>query len=259
MSRERNKQIAEYVLKSSESMNKERFGSYYSSDVLSKIKETREVNISNYKTKVEVCNKDVVNTVIIEISKREGKVGVLNFASAKNPGGGFLNGASAQEESLCRASDLYMYLKDVNEFYKNPKHHKNGLYDNDLIYSKDVNFLCDSSGNIIKGILTADVITCAAVNLSDIKNKKQNNLLSLVDSEMVKRIENIIEIAVKNEVETLILGAFGCGVFGNSGYKVKSHFETVLNNPKYKNRFKKIVFSIYKDENLFNIFKGVRI
>ncbi|MGE7094189.1 TIGR02452 family protein [Lysinibacillus sp. NPDC048646] len=259
MSKQRNIKIAEEILKISDTIKKERSVNYYSSDVLNKIKETREVNITNLKTKLEVCNKDVVETVIKEINKNEGKVGVLNFASAKKPGGGFLTGATAQEESLCRASDLYLYLKNVDEFYKNPKHRTNGLYDNDLIYSKGVNFVLDNSGNLMNGMVTADVITCAAVNLGDIKDKKQNDLLSKVDMEMIIRIENIVEIAIKNEIEVLILGAFGCGVFGNSGYKVKNYFEKVLNDSKYKNRFKKVVFSVYRDNNLYNIFKGIRI
>ena len=46
-----------------------------------------------------------------------GRVCVLNFASASNPGGGVVNGSSAQEESLCRVSTLYFTL-DTDENWK---------------------------------------------------------------------------------------------------------------------------------------------
>ena len=35
------------------------------------------------------------------------RIGVLNFASAKHPGGGFRGGSQAQEESIARSSTLY--------------------------------------------------------------------------------------------------------------------------------------------------------
>lgn len=88
------------------------------------------VNRDSYITKITHVKGDVVNV----IPKLEGKVAVLNFFSARNPGGGFLKGSNAQEEALARSSDLYCYLKNHNEFYQNPKHQKSGLYDSDIIY-----------------------------------------------------------------------------------------------------------------------------
>ncbi len=46
-----------------------------------------------------------------EVYAKQGKkVCVLNFASATNPGGGVVNGSSAQEECICRCTTLYPCL-----------------------------------------------------------------------------------------------------------------------------------------------------
>lgn len=260
MSRETNKIMALDTLAKIKNINKGRRSVYISRENFHTIKK-EELDLPVIEKKVTVEAEDVVESILKRSGK--GKIGVLNFASARNPGGGFLNGASAQEESIARVSDLYMYLQHEKEFYSNPKHFKNGLYDNDLIYSNDVSIIKSGKGEDLSDYVDIDVITCAAVNVSDIRKKNQNDLLKLVDKEMLERIENIIEISLRNKVEILILGAFGCGVFGNSGYKVRGYFENILNKPRYKNKFKEIVFAIYEkpqDNNkLINIFKDIKV
>ena len=62
----------------------------------------------------------------------------LNFASAKNPGGGFLGGSQAQEESLARASGLHSCIAPVHEYYATHRHEKSILYTDNMSYTPDV-------------------------------------------------------------------------------------------------------------------------
>jgi uncharacterized protein (TIGR02452 family) len=97
-------------------------------------------------------------------------VGVLNFASAKNPGGGFLGGAQAQEESLARASALYPCLCACNDdFYARNRHHGSALYLDLAIISPDVPWFRDDTGAWLPAPVLATVITCPAPNLSALR------------------------------------------------------------------------------------------
>ncbi|MCA9020289.1 MAG: TIGR02452 family protein [Planctomycetaceae bacterium] len=65
-----------------------------------------------------------------------GRIGVLNFASAKNPGGGFLGGSQAQEESLARSSSLYASLNLFhNQYYETHRRLRSAFYSDRMIYS----------------------------------------------------------------------------------------------------------------------------
>ena len=138
--------------------------------------------------------------------RHSGKVAVLNFASYKNPGGQFINGSMAQEEALCHKSNLYNILKQFQEYYSwNSKHLNRGLYLNRAIYTPGVIF---ENGSETRKF---DVITCAAPNKSLIRYGNftaEENKKILYD-----RIRFVLDIAEENQVETLILGAWGCGVF----------------------------------------------
>lgn len=90
------------------------------------------LNIPNKKTNYKVVNDTTLNVVRKMLESGYEKILCLNFASAKNPGGGFLNGSSAQEESIARATGLYPCLFNAQEYYNANRSTKScvyGLYD----------------------------------------------------------------------------------------------------------------------------------
>ena len=110
-------------------------------------------------------------------------IGVLNFASAKKPGGGFMNGAQAQEESIARASTLYPSLIS-NEGRKFYAHYRadpdNALYTHAMVYSPAVVLFRDDMGNWKKPI-DVDVLTSAAVNAGEVREgvRREQEMYSL--------------------------------------------------------------------------------
>lgn len=198
----------------------------------------------------------VTNSGSVETARnnQNGKIAILNFASAFRPGGGVENGAIAQEETLCRCSFLYEILsseKCVKNYYSKNKNERK-LYGSDrIIYSPDVVFLKSDKDEFPTNIkpFKADVITCAAPNLrnKDYDKKELEKILYF-------RYKNIFKLAYLNKVDNLILGAIGCGVFKNPAHIVAKVMLDLCN--KF-NCFKNIIFPIYKSQELFDIFKEV--
>lgn len=191
-------------------------------------------------------------SAIFKVSVTTDKVCVLNFASYKNPGGQFLNGSSAQEECLCHESFLYNVLKEFNDsYYKtNRKNTNRSLYNDNLLYSKFILFMKE------QGIIPCDVITCAAPNRNSAV-KYYNMDINTIHEAMMSRLNHIFQAAYHQNVDILILGAFGCGVFGNSITDV-SHMMYILLNSTYKNCFKEVVFAIpecHGSDTTFQLFK----
>ena len=176
-----------------------------------------------------------------------GKTAVLNFANPENPGGGVQYGAMAQEECLCRSSNLYPCLCDANvfnDYYEYHRNLKNTFYSDRLIYTQDITVFKDD--NDIPQILpkhmwfTVDVITCAAPYIAKRKYTNSSALLLLFKS----RIKNIFEAARDNKADVIVLGAFGCGAFKNQPLIVAEAFRQVICEQDYFKCFRKIVFAI---------------
>ena len=151
---------------------------------------------------------------------KDKKVCVLNFASYKNPGGGFLTGAQAQEESLCHTSFLYNVLEKMKPYYEwNLKHNNFGLYFNRAIYSKNIRFFNENKS------MVCDVLTCAAPNRSVIE--KYGSFTEEQNYDMLKsRINFIKSILGMYDIDTVILGAWGCGVFKQNPDTIARLFST---------------------------------
>lgn len=164
---------------------------------------------------------------------------ILNFASAKNPGGGFLKGAVAQEECLARSSTLYHSIKDCSEFYKQAKNSP-GVYDDHIIYSPEVTFFKDDDGKLLEDPYTVAVVTAAAPNINLVKSLG-NDVEETYDA-FYTRIENVLKVMATKGHKTIVLGAWGCGAFGNDPYIVSDFFADILG--AYP-AFDKVVFAIY--------------
>ena len=183
------------------------------------------------------------------------KTAILNFADGIEPGGLVLVGETTQEENICRCSNLYASLtteKAYNEYYKVNAKAVSGVYTDRIIYSKDVTFFKDDVTYADVSPYKMDVITCPAPST---KITNRDTEYSVIYS----RLENIIKSAVINNVDTLILGAWGCGAFGQDPILICRCFNELL---KKYNAFNEVIFAVrscradsYKKHSNYDIFK----
>ena len=188
----------------------------------------------------------------------DAKIAVLNFASATNPGGGVKSGSSAQEESLCRCSTLYPTLNQRrlwDQYYQPNREANDPLHTDVCIYSPNV-VICKTDESIPQRLpeeqfVTVDVVTCAAPNLrqrpGNYHNPDASKAASITRQQLfdlhVKRAKHILHVAAANEVDCLVLGAFGCGAFENNPSIVAKAYAVALE--EYRRRFDVIEFAIY--------------
>lgn len=197
-------------------------------------------------TEIEVINQDCVEAVQ-DLHDCGYSTCLLNFASAKQPGGGVLTGASAQEEDLCRRSDLFLHLVGFSDLARNfdiiPRDQIYGTYTGWIIYSPQVYFFKDKNYKYLSNEIETDVISCAALN------RKYSEPKNGWKKETKRRMRNILRIAYRNGRDALILGAWGCGAFKNPPEEIAKWWHEVIDEIEFHNRFKKIVFAILNDNN----------
>ncbi|EIN06750.1 hypothetical protein PUNSTDRAFT_145255 [Punctularia strigosozonata HHB-11173 SS5] len=204
---------------------------------------------------------------VIEISTLEGarllreqtpaeeRIGILNFASAKKPGGGFLSGAQAQEESIARSSTLYPSLMSSNgqQFYKNhkkPGGQKGGYYSHAMIYTPGVVLFRADDGKWLEP-LEVESVTSAAVNAGVARNTLfgrvggQSEEARIAEA-MKERMARILFLFEQQGVRNVVLGSFGTGVFKNDVRTVARLWRELLKEDgnRFGRSFERVMFAI---------------
>jgi uncharacterized protein (TIGR02452 family) len=200
------------------------------------------------KTKFAVIDGTTLDAALaMKLHDKTKSVLVLNFASARHPGGGFLTGAIAQEESLCRASVLFNCLNSahVQTFYQNNIDSNDKAYSDAMIFSPNVPFFRNSNNDFLPEPIFLHVISCAGVNQSKKKFKNASQM-------MYQRIKRILTLA--SCCPRVVLGAFGCGVFKNNPTEIAAIFKQLLQTD-FNNVFEEIVFAIYGNETCLEAFE----
>ncbi|GCE27657.1 TIGR02452 family protein [Dictyobacter alpinus] len=178
-------------------------------------------------------------------SQQYRRIGVLNFASAKNPGGGFLRGARAQEESLARSSALYFSLRQCPEHYAFHRAQDTCLYSDRMIYSPACPVFRDDAGQWLAQPYVIDIITSPAPNAGVVLQNEPDHRLHIVPT-LTERASKILALAAAHQCDTLILGAWGCGVFQNDPRTVARIFHDYLGPcGLYSHCFRHVLFSVY--------------
>ena len=208
------------------------------------------VPLQKSKMQVNLADCDSVSAVLDARKRYESNIGVLNFASYKNPGGMFLAGSIAQEECLCHESFLYNVLSDSDfaDYYAWNNEHKNkALYLNRAIWTPDVRFVRGEDS------AKCDVVTCAAPNIG--AAKQYCNVSNAENTKVLRdRIRYVLDIFEYQNVNVPILGAWGAGVFGQDATEVATLFKEALESGRYS--FDTVVFAILPGPN-FDAFADV--
>lgn len=177
---------------------------------------------------------------------------VMNFANGYNPGGGYLHGAPAQEESLCRESTLYASIssKPARIMYESNRRSENPFNTDYMLISPCVEVFRDDRNRLLPSPKTTAVLTVAAPNLR-YDPKMRGVSQKEVDRYMMRRIRQILAVCAGKGYSSLTLGAWGCGAFGHDAGKVAGYFDRVLFEEGMAGYFRKIVFAV-KGERTYN-------
>jgi uncharacterized protein (TIGR02452 family) len=238
---------------------------HYSENDFSKVfsqlrkKQVKE-NQNQVEIKFEINNETTLNAANRLVNQQGfDKVLCLNFASAKNPGGGFLNGSQAQEESLARATGLYPCIAQMTQMYEENRYYCSCLYLDDMIYSPQVPVIRDDDDKLLDKPFLVSILTVPAVNAGAVRKNGKKQEINKIESTMLQRTEKLLSVAAVNDYKVLVLGAWGCGVFKNNPDDVARYFHYhLLENPKFSGLFEKVVFAVLdntKDESVIDAFR----
>lgn len=206
------------------------------------------------KTKIEVVNADCMEEGLRLLNLGYNPA-VLNMASRQTPGGGVINGAGAQEETIFRRTNIFRSLYQFAPFaaqYNVSKSHfqypldKNygGVYTPAVCVFRDV----ETSGYR----LLEQPYELAFISVAGMRNPelKANGMIKDHLIEGIKnKIRTILRIGLENGHDSLVLGALGCGAFSNPPKHIAKLFHEVLDEVEFANKYKYVVFAVLEDHN----------
>jgi len=165
----------------------------------------------------------------------------LNFASARNPGGGFLGGSRAQEESLCRASALYVCLEG-RAMYTRDESWQDALHSDAMVHSPAVPVFRGDASALLEQPWPCSFITAAAPNRNTLLRQAPAREPEL-PRVFAGRIARVLAVAARAGHTGVVLGAWGCGAFGCDPELVADQFHAALTGP-FRGTFERVVFAI---------------
>ncbi|WP_067815325.1 TIGR02452 family protein [Nocardia inohanensis] len=169
-------------------------------------------------------------------------IAVLNFASARNPGGGYLRGARAQEEDLCRSALLYRSLIEAPDYYAAHRASNDLRYSHRVIYSPNVPVIRDDRNELVAHPFPLSFLTSPAPNAGQLA-LHNDGVPVPVGEILIERAARVLAVAARHRVRTLVLGAWGCGVFRNDPAEVAGAFERALH--VHGAAFEHVTFAIW--------------
>ena len=189
------------------------------------------------------CRVTIENCDSFESARKLNNPLVMNFANAHFAGGGFLGGAVAQEEALCRCSTLYASISSepAKEMYHYNNTHASAVESDYMLLSPEVCVFRTADCQLTADIFTTAVITIPAPNRRGagfFASKKQ------IEETFLRRIRIMLRLSAKYGYQSLVLGAWGCGAFGNNPQDVAEYFRKVLIDEGYGRYFETVCFAI---------------
>jgi uncharacterized protein (TIGR02452 family) len=201
---------------------------------------TSDTSVGSDRPPVTATVEVTYESTLMAARRLESATAALVFASAKNPGGGFLNGAQAQEESVARSSALYATQLAAPDFYAFHRAQRDLRYSDRVIYSPRVPVFRDDKGNLLDEPYLTSFLTAAAPNLGAIL-RNQPEWAPTVPAVLAGRARRVLDVAAAHGHRTVVLGAWGCGVFRNDPSVVADAFADAL---RAVPRFDRVVFAI---------------
>ncbi len=196
-----------------------------------------ETHTADNQTVIEVANETTLASARRLLDSGHNPV-ALNFAAATHPGGGFLSGARAQEEYLARSSGLYAAIKN-NPMYEFHRANYDPLYTNYAICSPAVPVFRADDGTLLEEPYTVAIITSPAVNASQLDPAR----CSEIKPAMWQRILKVLTIGILHGHDSIVLGAWGCGAFGNDSSEIARLFKDALEK-NFKGAYRRVIFAI---------------